>query len=348
MREPVGVKNMRLVRWFVKLAGVGRVLVGVMLLGGWPAAFAQAPDPAKVRGPEACAECHTGEMDAWKETHHYNTFNALHRRPEAQKIATKLGITTIKRESLCVNCHYTEKVVGSGKDVIAGISCESCHGAGKDWIDLHGDYGGKNVTREMETPAHRKQRLEQSAAKGMLRPDMIYAVASRCHQCHTVPNERLVNFGGHKPGSDFELVAWSQGEVRHNYQRSDSNPESPPERRRLMYVIGQGLALESNLRGVAKATEKAAYGTEMAKRVVAARDNLKKINGLMRIPEVEQMIAAAEKAQLKLNNEPELVKAADEVVKAVQRFAVNSDGKKLAALDPLLPSRSQYKGKPQQ
>ena len=326
----------------------GCLMMMTLLLQGGSVASAQTPDAAKVRGPEACAECHTAEMDAWKGTQHYKTFNAMHRKPEAQQIATKLGITTIKRESLCVNCHYTEKATGSGKDVIAGIACESCHGAGKDWIDLHGDYGGKKVEKSMETPAHRKQRIEQSLARGMLQPDFIYPVASRCYQCHTVPNERLVNIGGHKAGSDFELVAWTEGEVRHNFENSESNREDPVERKRVMYVVGQGLALEANLRGVSKATEKGSFATEMAKRVVAARENLKKINGLVRIPEVEEMIAVAEKAQLKLKNEAELVKAADQVAKTVQRFAVGSDGKKLAALDSLLPNRSQYKGKPQQ
>ena len=320
----------------------------VLFFGGVLPLQAQTPDPAKVRGPEACAECHTAEMDAWKTTNHYKTFNAMHRKPEAQQIASKLGITTIKRESLCVNCHYTEKATGSGKDVIAGIACESCHGAGKDWIDLHGDYGGKKVEKSMETPAHRKQRIEQSLARGMLMPSLIYPVASRCYQCHTVPNERLVNVGGHKAGSDFELVAWTEGEVRHNFGSGETNREDPVERKRVMYVLGQGLALEANLRGVSKATEKGNYATEMAKRVVAARENLKKINGLVRIPEVEEMIGVAEKVQLKLRNESELVKAADEVAKSAQKFAVTSDGKKLAALDSLIPNRSQYKGKPQQ
>lgn len=326
----------------------GMVAAVVLFFSGLFPLHAQTPDPAKVRGPEACAECHTAEMDAWKATNHYKTFNAMHRKPEAQQIATKLGITTIKRESLCVNCHYTEKATASGKDVIAGISCESCHSAGKDWIDLHGDYGGKKVEKSMETPAHRKQRIEQSLARGMLMPDFIYPVASRCYQCHTVPNERLVNVGGHKAGSDFELVAWTEGEVRHNFGSSESNREDPVERKRVMYVVGQGLALEANLRGVSKATEKGSYATEMAKRVVATRENLKKINGLVRISEVEEMIGVAEKAQLKLRNESELVKAADEVGKLVQRFAVASDGKKFAALDPLLPNRNQYKGKSQQ
>lgn len=86
---------------------------------------------------------------------------------------------------------------------------------------------------------------------------------------------------------------------------------------------------------------------EIAKRVVAAREDLKKINGLVRIAEVEQMIATAEQARLKRKNEAELTKAADEVARAVRKFAANNDGKKIAALDPLPPNRAQYNGKVQ-
>src|SRR5713101_4798624 len=199
----------------MKTGGMGCVIALGVLLSVQPAAAGQAP--AKIAGAEACGECHTAEFAAWKETQHYDTFNTLHRKPRAQAIAEKLGFTSLKRESLCINCHYTEKATADGEQVISGISCESCHGAAKDWINLHSDYGGKGVTREQETPAHKKQRLEQSAAKGMLRPDQIYLVAANCYQCHTVPNEKLVNVGEHKPGSNFELLSWLQGEVRHNF-----------------------------------------------------------------------------------------------------------------------------------
>ena len=55
----------------------------------------------------------------------------------------------------------------------------------------------------------------------MNNPHNIYLIARQCYDCHTVPNERLVNVGGHLAGSqDFELVAWSQGMVRHNFLRT--------------------------------------------------------------------------------------------------------------------------------
>ena len=31
---------------------------------------------------------------------------------------------------------------------VAGISCESCHGAGEDWIKLHSQYSGKTEKTE--------------------------------------------------------------------------------------------------------------------------------------------------------------------------------------------------------
>lgn len=313
------------------------------LLGVQPAAA--GPDPAKTVGAEACGECHTSELAAWKESRHYDTFNTLHRRPRAQTISDKLGIKSLKRDSLCIGCHYTEQMTGSDKQVTAGVSCESCHGAAKDWIDLHDDYGGKRIKREQETPEHKKQRIEQTVAKGMIRPDQIYQVAAQCYRCHTVPNERLVNVGGHAAGSDFELVSWLEGEVRHNFARSKANAEDPPERKRVMYVVGQGLALESNLRGVAKATEKDVYATAMARRVAQAQANLKKIEAGAHIAEVAEMLAATEKVELKLKNEAALTKAADQVAAAVKKFALGADGGKLGALDPLLPDTSQTKGK---
>jgi hypothetical protein len=306
-------------------------------------ALAVAPDPAKVVGPEKCAECHKAEYAAWKETHHYDTLNSMHRSTRAQGIAEKLGIKSIKHDSVCLNCHYTRQGAGDAADVIAGVSCESCHGAARDWLDVHNDYGGKGATKEGESAEHKKKRVADSIAKGMNRPDDIYPVAAKCFECHDVPEEKLVNLGGHQPGSNFELVSWSQGEVRHNYMDGKKNAADSPERRRVMYVLGQAAALEWNLRHLAKATEKDVFATSMARRVAGARDALKKVDDAVKIPEVEQMLAA--KAELKLNNQAELSRAADQVGAAAKKLAADADGAKLAAVDPLIPDPSKYKGK---
>ena len=63
-------------------------------------------------------------------------------------------------------------------------------------------------------------------------PEQIVLVTRNCLNCHTGPGERVVNEGGHQPGSDFELVSRLRGEVRHNFHRTNqgANAEITPER----------------------------------------------------------------------------------------------------------------------
>ncbi|MDJ0932204.1 hypothetical protein [Breoghania sp.] len=99
----------------------------------------------------------------------------------------------------------------------------------------------------------------------MIRPSMTYTLAKNCFSCHLAPNEKLVNVGGHAAGSAFELVAWSQGEVRHNtwYNKGASNPAASTERQRMLFIIGRIAELETALIGVSKATQKADYAVKM-------------------------------------------------------------------------------------
>jgi hypothetical protein len=71
----------------------------------------------------------------------------------------------------------------------AGVSCESCDGPGRAWIDIHNDYGGRGVDYRGETAEHREQRIARSVAAGMRRPSLLYDVAKSCFGCHIVPEE---------------------------------------------------------------------------------------------------------------------------------------------------------------
>lgn len=300
----------------------------------------------KVVGPEKCGECHKDEVAVWRETRHYKSFYELSRTPEARKITKALGIKRIKKDSACLNCHFLQANIQGKVKPIAGVSCESCHSPAMDWIKVHNDYGGKEVKKEDETPEHRAERLKKIEASGMIRPSDLYELASNCYGCHLVPRENLVNKGGHKAGSDFELVAWSQGEVRHNFFRSASgkeNMESSPERMRIMFVVGKALELEHALRGVAMATRKAAYGVTMAKRAARAIANLKKIHEAAPIPEIQNIIGVAGSVKLKLNNTDALNAAAGKIAAETKKLAATNRGGALAALDPLLPTSDKYK-----
>lgn len=311
-------------------------------------AFAVDIDHTKIMGANECGECHKDEVKVWKKTKHYRTFNELARRDKAKEIAEKMGVKRIKKDSACMNCHFLNKEEGGELTPMSGIACESCHTPAKNWIKVHNDFGGKDAKKEDETPEHKAQRLADIEKTSMIRPRDVYELTQNCYQCHLVPNEKLVNVGGHKAGSKFELVAYSQGDNRHNFVRSadgKQNIESSLERRRVLYIVGQALELEHSLRGVAKATEKAKYAVTMAKRVKIASNKLTEINGKLNLPEIKQMLAAASSAKLTINNEAQLTAAAEKVAAANKKLA-KSDGSAFGAIDGLLPSAGDYKKKP--
>ncbi|QEG33092.1 cytochrome c family protein [Bythopirellula goksoeyrii] len=303
-------------------------------------------DPSKILGPDSCTKCHEKEMQSWHGTPHFSTFDSLHRKPEARAIADRLGLASIKRNDTCVACHYTEQQVGERVRVVAGVSCESCHGAAQDWIALHNDYGGPNITKESETPEHRQQRIETSVQAGMNNPANLYLIARQCLACHTTPDEALVNVGGHAAGSkDFELVSWSQGMVRHNFLRTGSalNAESTPEQLRVMYVVGILADLEASLRATAAATSKSPFGIAAAQRAAGLKHKLYEIDQLVTDTYINDALDAALGVPLKLNHSAELNAAADTIGKSAYDFAAEADGSKLAAIDPLLPTPNHFK-----
>jgi hypothetical protein len=307
------------------------------------------PEAAKVVGPDQCAKCHQPEVQQWQQTPHFATFDSLHRKPRAKEIADKLGEKSIKRSPVCTQCHYTMQNQEGRDRVVAGVSCESCHGGALGWLTSHSDYGGAGITRLTETPAHREKRVNESIAQGMNNPHNIYLIARQCYDCHTVPNERLVNVGGHQAGSqDFELVAWSQGMVRHNFVRTGgmANATLKPEELRVMYVVGVMTDLEYSLRAVAAATEKSTFGTTSAQRAARMKKRLIEIQKAVNDPLIQPALNAVSTVELRLGNKDAIIAAADAVSTAAKEFAEKADGGKLAGVTPLIPPPSAYKNQP--
>ena len=306
-------------------------------------------DFSKIVGPEECGECHKAEVHVWRETRHAKTFKALTRKKESKQIAGKMGIRRVKKAAACVVCHFTSGYKRNKVKAIAGISCESCHGPAKDWLKVHGDYGGKNVTRKQEPPEHKAERLARIKESGMILPGDLYRLAANCYQCHIVSNEKLVNVGGHQSGNaDFELVSWSLGEIRHKFLRSEGkkNKEVSPERKRMLYVVGKALDLEYGLLALAKATEKGGYATALIKRVQRVVDELRAIDALLPIPEVREILGVVKGLEPKIGNKAALEAASGKVAPAARKFAGSADGSRLTVLDRLIPQAEQYKGKP--
>ncbi len=300
-------------------------------------------DPAKIQTSESCGECHISAYDVWKHTPHATGFKTLHRLKTAEAISGRMGYKLIKRDSNCLTCHYTPTLQNDQLRAVSGVSCESCHGAGADWIDVHNDYGGKGIDHKNEAAEHRADRIARSIAAGMRRPSNLYALASSCFGCHSVPDERLVNVGRHSIGSaGFELVAWSQGKIRHNFLDSflggdgTANAERGAERKRLMYVIGRALELEHGLRGAAAATEKGVFFKATQRRIRNALGEVRAIVSRAAAPELEEMVATVRGVKVSLGNKAALLEAAERIGDAARRFLDGRDGTRLASLDPLV------------
>lgn len=206
-------------------------------------------------GPEKCMDCHRAEHQVWEATKHATSFRDVHRNSKVKAIAMAAGgDDNMRRNATCVSCHYseTQKDANARPAISVSISCESCHGAASDWITLHNDYGGPTAKRETETPDHKVDRLNKAAAAGMVHPANLFDIASNCLSCHGATRDsvapdtmaKMID-AGHPPGSDFELVKYSQGTVRHRFYPPNvtANAEMTPPELARTFITGHAAAL---------------------------------------------------------------------------------------------------------
>jgi cytochrome c5 len=121
---------------------------------GWAADEDLGP-AAEFVGAERCGKCHKSAMEAWQKSAHRRAQQAL----SGKQV----------QDARCVRCH--------GVDVqkVAGVQCESCHGAGKT-------YARRYVMKDKEL----------SRIVGLDPPS-----EKTCQRCHTesAPKIRASNFG---------------------------------------------------------------------------------------------------------------------------------------------------------
>lgn len=249
--------------------------------------FSASAEPFS-QGPKVCAECHKAEYEVWQGSKHAESFKKVHRSDKAKTIATALGEKSMKRNQVCVQCHYTsvQKKAGDKARPKAGPSCESCHGASSEWFPIHNDYGGPSVKRDQETPEHRSERLAKAAAAGMNWPSDLYGVAENCATCHGLANPNVSGDdlakmldNGHPVVPDWELVRYSQGSVRHRFYPPDmtANAELTQAEAAEMFVVGQAAKLVSAVNAMSK-SDLPKYKEFQEARAASARDALGRLS----------------------------------------------------------------------
>ena len=259
--------------WISRLTVVG--LLALMAVAAGPA------QAASNVGPKKCQECHRAEYGVWEGTQHFETLRGAHKNKAAKGIVAAVGGKSMRREDTCATCHYT--VVGKKPE--AGPSCESCHGAASDWVNLHNDLGGPTVKPGEESADHKAKRLAAAKKAGMIHSSMLYDIAENCNSCHTMQKidadtaSKMID-AGHPINGDYELVAYSQGQVRHRFYPPDvsKNKEMSKAELSTMFLTGHAVGLVFATERMGQ-TSNAKYKAAMQKRIADANKALGAVKG---------------------------------------------------------------------
>jgi Cytochrome c554 and c-prime len=239
-------------------------------------------------GEAKCDNCHKAEDAVWKKTKHATSFREVHRKPAAAAILKAAGgDSNMRRNAVCTTCHYTmiSATPGAAPTAATGTSCEGCHGPASDWLPLH------NAT------APKPERVQKTMAAGMIRPEMLYDIAQNCLGCHELARpgiapETFANMidAGHPPGTDFEMVSWLEGSVRHRFYPPDvtKNKEMTEAEKSKMFVIGHAAALVRATEATGK-VKNAKYEETLKKVDTAARAALEAVKA--QVPEAAAVLA---------------------------------------------------------
>jgi len=254
---------------------------------------------AFAQGDKVCLECHKAEHEVWSATKHFKSYRTVHKDKKAKAIVKSIGARSMKKTEACTLCHYTkiQKKAGKKASVKAGPSCESCHGVSSEWLKAHNDYGGPSVKKANEDAAHKAARIKDATAKGMIWASDRYGIAENCMSCHGLNNAKLdgktlsaMLNGGHPLNTDFELVRYSQGSVRHRYYepKATENAEMDAAELSRLFVEGQAAKLVSAADALKKSDD-AKYQAGQKKRLAGATAAL---SALKSVPQAAALIAA--------------------------------------------------------
>jgi len=311
----------------------------VLSFFAWSASALAGPlEEWNVSGPEKCAECHRVEYDIWEETPHSLTYESMPDSDKGIEIGEAMGLDDVVEAELCQSCHLTLQSEAEGElgEVIAGVSCDSCHGASVQWMEPH--------AKEDKTPQEMTSLWAASEAAGMIRPGDVYKFAMNCLACHVVPQEKLVNTGGHPAGSEFNLVSWSQGIVRHNTFYSADNNMASPERKRMMAVMGVAAELQIGLTAALSVNDaRGDYALALFARIQKAKSALSDMADKTSSDAVQAIYDAV--ANIDFSGPMDQTKVTTAISNlATSAMALSKQGDDLSALDSLVESYGEYHG----
>ena len=184
------------------------------------AVAATVPADAQARrefvGPGKCTDCHDHKDEKeWSEKRdgdgkgkqHLNALNQLS-DAKAEVYAKAAGVADVyDPKNVCVKCHAT--VVRGSADF--GISCESCHGAGKDFLKPHQEKGAYQAAVALGMKDTQKK------------PENWLKECISCHVLGENAAEAALIKAGHSSGADFDFGVKFQPVANHFTEKYAAN-----------------------------------------------------------------------------------------------------------------------------
>ena len=133
------VSDRKLIHAFLGLSAAGFALIALAVLLPEPAVADEGHDFV---GYQKCKTCHKkteigNQVGVWLESRHAKAYETLG-TDKAKQWGAEAGVDNPQTDDRCVKCHSTahgvpDERVSKSFDRTAGVQCESCHGAGKDY-----------------------------------------------------------------------------------------------------------------------------------------------------------------------------------------------------------------------
>ncbi|MEO8166815.1 MAG: multiheme c-type cytochrome [bacterium] len=199
------------------LCSLFAIALAIVLLFHWPA-FSQGK--YQTVGPDGCGStknnCHASENKNVVDKHKNSLDFA--QAEEAAAYAEKSGVGTanmLKGNSKCMECHGTVVSGRETKEAEEGVSCESCHGAGSGFKDVHseGPKGGPGIVRDGYT---------KSIPLGLRDLNKAEVLAAACVRCHLLTDQKILA-AGHPDGSKFNYKSGMKSVAKHWKYRDKSD-----------------------------------------------------------------------------------------------------------------------------
>ncbi len=187
-------------RWQIHaVLGIGAIGFALLVLAFAIPKSAVADAEHEFVGAKKCKTCHNkgaigDQFKIWLESRHAKAYETLGTE-KARKWGAEAGVDNPQTDDRCIKCHSTahgvpDTLVSKNFDRTAGVQCESCHGAGKDY-------------RKKKIMIDRDKAVEN----GLIIPTE--AVCTKCHNDESPAwdPQKYTLADGSKAGFDFEQAA---------------------------------------------------------------------------------------------------------------------------------------------